>query len=392
MINVNSEDLFCFKVLFHFVTTDFISAVRQLRSEQEVKTDSSCWVLCLSMASVFRVIADVVFLPQIDISDKGKAPLVEKDDIKGHPAREMFSLICADIDCIVQLREKVVADVVSLFHSFSLSRLAVLGSVKAIVAKEEQILSWAETDSLETAVQRRMYIISKCREMLLIKFLEAHRENFISGQPWTAMALQIINMLTNTHQTSLAQLQKQKRAHNMEWTRPISSRLFEGEHVDRGAIIARSNKNTRSVCWSRHMIKIYGLWTPIEGPDRWYCMCRPSCFYKELVSHEVSVSNFAPICVFLEPVQSQIFSPPLVKTWGWFRVCTDILPLNLFGRLQPVGSHNFCRDIVAVSSVVDLAVDPADFIGHFLRLWLLRVFQMLLLSIISDENQTDLSI
>ncbi|KZV45370.1 Splicing factor 3B subunit [Dorcoceras hygrometricum] len=45
-------------------------------------------------------------LPQIDISDKGKAPLVEKDDIKGHPAREMLSLICADIDCLVQLREK----------------------------------------------------------------------------------------------------------------------------------------------------------------------------------------------------------------------------------------------------------------------------------------------
>ncbi|KZV27037.1 dynein heavy chain 4 [Dorcoceras hygrometricum] len=33
-----------------------------LKSEQEVKTDSSCWVLCLSMASVFRVIADVILL------------------------------------------------------------------------------------------------------------------------------------------------------------------------------------------------------------------------------------------------------------------------------------------------------------------------------------------
>ncbi|KZV47984.1 splicing factor 3B subunit 1-like [Dorcoceras hygrometricum] len=81
-------------------------------------------------------------LPQIDISDKGKAPLVEKDDNKGHPAREMFSLICADIDFLVHLREKVIADVVSFFHSFSLSRLAVLGSVKAIVSKEEQMLTY----------------------------------------------------------------------------------------------------------------------------------------------------------------------------------------------------------------------------------------------------------
>ncbi|KZT76339.1 hypothetical protein F511_46636 [Dorcoceras hygrometricum] len=40
-------------------------------------------------------------LPQIATSDKGKAPLVAKDDIKGHPAWEMFSLICADIDFLV---------------------------------------------------------------------------------------------------------------------------------------------------------------------------------------------------------------------------------------------------------------------------------------------------
>ncbi|KZV16682.1 Exocyst complex subunit Sec15-like family protein [Dorcoceras hygrometricum] len=30
-------------------------------------------------------------LPQIDIADKGKAPLVEPDEIKGHPAQELFS-------------------------------------------------------------------------------------------------------------------------------------------------------------------------------------------------------------------------------------------------------------------------------------------------------------
>ncbi|KZV32759.1 splicing factor 3B subunit 1-like [Dorcoceras hygrometricum] len=45
-------------------------------------------------------------LPRIATSDKGKAPLVAKDEIKGNPAREMFSLICADIDFLLQLREK----------------------------------------------------------------------------------------------------------------------------------------------------------------------------------------------------------------------------------------------------------------------------------------------
>ncbi|KZV52411.1 splicing factor 3B subunit 1-like [Dorcoceras hygrometricum] len=44
-------------------------------------------------------------LPRTATSDKGKAPLIE-NEIKGHPDREMFSLICVDIDFLVQLREK----------------------------------------------------------------------------------------------------------------------------------------------------------------------------------------------------------------------------------------------------------------------------------------------
>ncbi|KZV55002.1 hypothetical protein F511_26914 [Dorcoceras hygrometricum] len=44
-------------------------------------------------------------LPLTATSDKGKAPLIE-NEIKGHPAQEVFSLICADIDFLVQIREK----------------------------------------------------------------------------------------------------------------------------------------------------------------------------------------------------------------------------------------------------------------------------------------------
>ncbi|KZV42937.1 DEAD-box ATP-dependent RNA helicase 7 [Dorcoceras hygrometricum] len=131
-------------------------------------------------------------LPRIATSDKGKVSLVAKDEIKGNLAREMFSLICADIDFLVHLREKVITDVASFFHSFSLRRLPVFDSIKDIIAKEEQILAWADTDSLETAVRRREYIIAKYREMILRKFLEAHLHNFKSGQPTTAIDLQII--------------------------------------------------------------------------------------------------------------------------------------------------------------------------------------------------------
>ncbi|KZV35451.1 hypothetical protein F511_30828 [Dorcoceras hygrometricum] len=61
-------------------------------------------------------------LPLIATLDNGKAPLVAKDEIKGHPARDMFSLICADIDFLVQLREKYttlrdnLAELIALFN------------------------------------------------------------------------------------------------------------------------------------------------------------------------------------------------------------------------------------------------------------------------------------
>ncbi|KZV57132.1 hypothetical protein F511_42014 [Dorcoceras hygrometricum] len=79
-------------------------------------------------------------LPQIYAADKGKEPLVDKEEIKGHPVKEMFTLICADIEFLVQIREAVIEEIVSFFHSFSLRRLAVLDSVSDIAAKEDHML------------------------------------------------------------------------------------------------------------------------------------------------------------------------------------------------------------------------------------------------------------
>ncbi|KZV52745.1 hypothetical protein F511_43043 [Dorcoceras hygrometricum] len=45
-------------------------------------------------------------LPCIPSDDKGKEILVEKDPIRGNPAREHYFLICADIDLLVELRAK----------------------------------------------------------------------------------------------------------------------------------------------------------------------------------------------------------------------------------------------------------------------------------------------
>ncbi|KZV24200.1 glycine-rich RNA-binding protein [Dorcoceras hygrometricum] len=90
-------------------------------------------------------------LPSIAPTNKGKKSLVEPDSIQGHPAREQFKLNCGDIDFLLLLRENVITEVNSLFHSFSMRTLNAMRTVKDIMAKVEKMLSWAETDSLETA-------------------------------------------------------------------------------------------------------------------------------------------------------------------------------------------------------------------------------------------------
>ncbi|KZV43991.1 hypothetical protein F511_30996 [Dorcoceras hygrometricum] len=112
-------------------------------------------------------------LPRISAHDKGKE-ILEDEPIKGNPARESVELICGDVDFLVQLRDRVMKVVVELFHSFSLNKLTNLDALLELKEKEKLMLEWAETDSLEIAVKRKMYILAKYREMLLRNFVESH--------------------------------------------------------------------------------------------------------------------------------------------------------------------------------------------------------------------------
>ncbi|KZV18702.1 hypothetical protein F511_37065 [Dorcoceras hygrometricum] len=85
-------------------------------------------------------------LPRIPVDDKGKEILVEKDPIRGNPAREHYFLICADIDLLVELRAKVIDEVALFFNSFSLKKLATI-NIEEMYKKEEQVLYWGETES-----------------------------------------------------------------------------------------------------------------------------------------------------------------------------------------------------------------------------------------------------
>ncbi|KZV37729.1 hypothetical protein F511_16269 [Dorcoceras hygrometricum] len=192
-------------------------------------------------------------LPKISDTEKGKAPLEEADPVKGNPTREMVELICADVDFLLQMRDQVMHDVVEFFHSFSINKLSDLVSLRALAEKEKFMLFWAEADSLETAVRRRVYILAKYREMLLRKFLDSHRKYFTPGQPWTAMASQIIDLLSAAHSKSLEELQAQQQKHGIIMDRPSSSQLFKDFAESSGAVLAQFYSLAKSICWLRPM-------------------------------------------------------------------------------------------------------------------------------------------
>ncbi|KZV21993.1 hypothetical protein F511_41716 [Dorcoceras hygrometricum] len=249
-------------------------------------------------------------LPQIDASDKGKEILVE-DDVQGHPAWEIFSLIFADIEFLIALREKVIEDVSIVVSFFSLHKLATLQS-EDILAKEGQVLSWAETDSS-----------AKYRELLLRKFIEARRKNFVSGTPTSAIDLKVLKLLGAADLFALKVLLRHMREHQLEWTRPSSSSLFEGPVIDRGFFIPPNHHSITSKCWIRAKIMVDGSWLILEGVDYW----RP-------INTPPSLSRAVSIV--------------------WAEICMEAVQFSLLGSVRPVGSVNFCRDLVVRGSVVEV--------------------------------------
>ncbi|KZV21270.1 hypothetical protein F511_25673 [Dorcoceras hygrometricum] len=163
-------------------------------------------------------------------------------------------------------------------------RLAAL-KIEDIYAKEEQVLSWAETDSTRITLQWRMYILTKYRELLLRKFLEARKKNFVPGQSSSAIDLKILAMLSNLHIFVLEELKTEMQAHGLIWEMTCCSRIFEGPNRDRGAVIARSNANIRSSCWIRTMIRVDGSLVIEPCADYWKPLPR-RLFRNEILTNQ----------------------------------------------------------------------------------------------------------
>ncbi|KZV19688.1 transmembrane 9 superfamily member 4-like [Dorcoceras hygrometricum] len=223
-------------------------------------------------------------LPKIKPEEKGKKPLQEKDPVKGHPVKEQIFLILADIEFLVKLRKKIIDDIDRFFNSFRFKKLASL-KVEDISAKEELVLSWGEAESTRVALNRRMYILTKYRELLLQKFLESRKLNFFPDDGSSAVDLKIMDRLSDIHSFVLEELKEQAKAHGLTWKKTCCSKFFEGFPRDHGAVIARTNTNTPSKCWIRTMILVDGVRVVEPCSDHWVTIPKP------IVHNEVAATR-----------------------------------------------------------------------------------------------------
>ncbi|KZV27912.1 hypothetical protein F511_36831 [Dorcoceras hygrometricum] len=221
---------------------------------------------------------------------------------------------------------------------------------------------WAETDSLETAVKRRLFILSRYREMLFRTLLDYHRHYLVSGQPWTATASQTFDLLSAVHSESLDALCNQQQEHGIFLEQPCSSTAVDYAE-DCSAVFARFFSVARSTCWVRPLICLDGIWTPLQGPDFWRSGSRLSLFLNKVEMSAPAVQDiFGHSVSFIEPTQYWEAAPFLHKTWAWHCVCTEVFPFTISGRLRPA---NCSTDIVMYS--FDVQKLPAYLLDDFQR-------------------------
>ncbi|KZV40645.1 hypothetical protein F511_31218 [Dorcoceras hygrometricum] len=276
-------------------------------------------------------------LPRIPADDKGKELLVEKDPVRGNPAKEHYSLICADIELLVNLRAQAIDEVASFFRSFSLRKLSSI-NFEEMYSKEEQVLRWGETESPQIAIQRKFYILLKYRTILVWKFLKAWRINFAPGQGSTAVDIQVIELLSALHLSLLEELAKEARTLGLTWTKPCCSSVVEGSPRDRGAVIARSNSSTRSLCWIRRMFLVEGAWKVEQCADMWVKIP------KKVVSAEVPLQRQYDDTL---PTMSVFFK---LMRKRWADVCLEAVEFCV-QRLLPVDSIRSYRSLQLSASV-----------------------------------------
>ncbi|KZV06771.1 hypothetical protein F511_45748 [Dorcoceras hygrometricum] len=165
--------------------------------------------------------------------------------------------------------------------------------------------------------------------------------NFSPGDGSSAVDLKILDWLTDLHLFVLEELKDQSLAHGLRWEKTCCSKFFEGRTRYRGAVIARSNNNTKSSCWIRTMLRVDGTWVIEPCANYW----KPIPL--EVSSSTVVIPSRLSYVDTLPPV-SEFFK---VMTKRWSNVCLEVIKLFASRRLLPVGSVNFCRALSVVEPV-----------------------------------------
>ncbi|KZV22004.1 Myosin class II heavy chain (ISS) [Dorcoceras hygrometricum] len=210
--------------------------------------------------------------------DKGKAILVENDQLTENPATEIVALVCSDVEFLVRVRDSVMNAIVDFFASFSLNNMPDMESLKDLKEREKLMMEWAETTTLATAVRRQMYVLAKYREMLLRTFVESYSRYLACDQPWNNMAVQLFSLLSAAHSQSLDDLKAQQQEHNFELVQPTSSPPVLDCTDCSGVRLAQFYSIAKSICWVRPVVLINGVWTPLQESGYWRSDCALSLF------------------------------------------------------------------------------------------------------------------
>ncbi|KZV46690.1 splicing factor, proline- and glutamine-rich-like [Dorcoceras hygrometricum] len=238
-------------------------------------------------------------LPKIPMADKGKGPLMERDPVKGNPAKEQFSLILVDIEVLVKLREQIIDDVDKFFNSFSLKKLANLKIDESYFDKEALILSWAQTDSTRVALNRTMYILTKtiiCVDGVWV--IEP------CGDHWVTIPREVVNNEIS-----------RQRSYND--TLPSVSYFFK-----------LMKKRWGDICIEVAQFSVSSKLFPVGS------------------------INFCRTLAVFEPVSDSVSRQSTVTGWGWSQLCTAFVQYSLFSGLHTHDIRSFVSTIALDKSML----------------------------------------
>ncbi|KZV17315.1 dystroglycan-like [Dorcoceras hygrometricum] len=265
-------------------------------------------------------------LPQIPVDEKGKENLVEKDHVKGNPAQEHFSLTCADIDLLVNLRAQVIDDVDQFFNSFSFKKLATM-NLEGISAKGEQVLG-RNREYPRSPFQEDIYFVD-----VPCSFDDLKQQAVAHGIIWDRPCCSILfdDRLSDQRTTSAYDIFEVSSQRQYDETLPLMSEFFRLMKKRWAGVCLEAV----DFCASRRLLPVGSVDFCREiGIDLRFCLDvhRSSILLTELYDQDIQLT--------LDPHQS---SPTSSEDTSMSFDDTDIAVTTL--TFSQPGSSNFSPDI-----------------------------------------------